>query len=67
MSNKIQDIATIIFIAAVAILTLVSILGVWEVLSNDVIWKSFSTIGVVGFAAVVAVVAAKLVDKGHNQ
>ncbi len=67
MSSKIQDIATVVFIAAVAILTMVSILGVWEVLDGKVIGKSFSTIGVIGFAAVVTVIAAKLIDKGHTQ
>ena len=63
MSHKIQDIATMIFIASVAILTLISLLGIWDILDSSVIYKSFSTIGIIGFAALVASISSKFLEK----
>ncbi len=49
MSETIKNGATVIFITSTVILTFVSILGVWEVLSRDVIGKSLATGGIVLF------------------
>ena len=48
--SKLQDWAALIFIGATAVLSCVSILGVWEVFTQDSIVKSFETFGLLAFA-----------------
>jgi len=60
--KKIQDIAGFVFITAVSVLSFVSILGVWEFFGNDVILKSFQTLGLLAIAAIVIIVAGRFVD-----
>lgn len=62
MSQSIQKIAVSVLIASVVVLTFLAILAIWDVLSDDIFWKSISTIGVVAFAALIVVVAAKSID-----
>jgi uncharacterized membrane protein len=66
MEYKIQDVATIVFIFAVAILTFVVVLGIWDIFDKDVIYKSVATIGIIGFAALVAIIAGRFLEKGSN-
>ncbi|MFA6502871.1 MAG: hypothetical protein WCT45_01265 [Candidatus Paceibacterota bacterium] len=63
MSTKtlVQNSAAGIFIACVVVLTAISILGVWDIFSGDVITKSFETLGLLAFAAVVVIVASRYV------
>ena len=58
-----QDAAAGFFIAAMAVLSIVSILGVWRVFGSDVIGKSFSTIGLLAIISIVVIVAGRYVDK----
>jgi hypothetical protein len=62
MLKTIQDVTVGIFIACVVILTLVAVLSIWGIFNDDVLWKSLSTIGVIGFASLVILVAAKAVE-----
>lgn len=55
--KKIANIAALIFIFAVVILGIVSIAGIWNFFANDVITKSFQSIGLLGFVAVIILVA----------
>ena len=64
--KNIQNIASFIFITAVAILSLVSIFGVWKVFSGDVIWKSFETLGLLAGISVIVIVAGRFIE-GKNQ
>lgn len=59
--DVVQNIAAGLFIACVVILTVVSIMGVWKIFSSDVITKSFETLGLLAFVAVVVIVASKFV------
>jgi hypothetical protein len=59
--KKIQDIAALFFITAVAVLSVISILGVWNFLEHDVIMKSFETLGLLAFAAVIVIVAGHFI------
>ncbi len=61
---KIQNIAAYFFITAVAILSIVSVLGVWNFFDRDVIIKSFSTLGLLAVVAVVVMVAGRFLDSG---
>ena len=59
MSEKIQNIALVVLIVSVAIMTLLGVLSIWDFLDNDVLAKSLSTIGVITFASLVTFAAAK--------
>jgi hypothetical protein len=60
--KKIQDIAAYVFMLAVAILSFVSILGIWKIFGTDVIWKSFQTLGLLAVVAVMVMVASKFME-----
>ena len=50
-------------VCAVAILTLVGLFGIWGWVGEDVVWKSYSTIGVVALAAFLVVGIAQITGK----
>lgn len=60
--KKIQNVAAFIFMISVAILSVVSIFGVWKIFSNDVIIKSFQTLGLLALVAVIVMVAGYFMD-----
>lgn len=64
--RKIGDVSAQFFIIAVVVLTFVSILGVWDIFSDDVITKSFQTIGLLATVAVVIIVAGKYMDRNQD-
>lgn len=68
MLRGIQQVAVIVFIICVVILTVVSVLAIWDVFGDDVLYKSLSTIGVISFASFIVILAAKAVEKygGHS-
>ena len=61
--RKIADIAAHCFIFAVVLLSIVSILGIWSVFAKDVITKSFETIGLLAFVALVVIAADHFIDR----
>ena len=65
MAHTIKKVAVAILIISVCFLTFLAVLSIWDVLSKDVMYKSLSTIGVIAFAALIVLVAAKsLEEKG---
>ena len=64
--KKIEDYAAFAFVYVVGILSVISILGVWDFLNKDVITKSFQTLGLLAFVAVVVMVATKFIE-GRSQ
>lgn len=63
--KPIQDIASLLFIAATAVLTFVCVLGVWELFDRDIIVKSFETVGLLAGVAVLIIVAGKYIGAGQ--
>ncbi len=59
--KNIQNSAALLFIAAVVILSVVSVLGIWDFFSKDVIAKSFQTLGLLSIVAMVVIVAGRFV------
>jgi hypothetical protein len=57
--KKFGDLAALFFIFVVVLLSLISILGVWDILGGDVITKSFETLGFLAFVAVIIMVIGK--------
>lgn len=60
--RAIQDTVSFFFIAMVVILAGISIFGVWEIFEEDVIGKSFMTLGLLSIIAVIIMVAGRFVD-----
>jgi len=60
--STIKEYAASFFIFAVAVLGVISILGVWDVLKGDVIWKSFETLGLLAFVAAIVMIAGRAMD-----
>jgi hypothetical protein len=60
--KTVQNAAAYLFIACLFILTVVAVLGVWNLFSHDVIIKSFQTLGICALVAVVVVVAGRFMD-----
>ena len=57
--SRYLDIVRLSFIAVVTILSLVSLLGVWEVLDKDVVTKSFQTLGILALISIIIMVASR--------
>jgi hypothetical protein len=60
--KQIQDAAAFFFLGAIAVLATISIFGVWELFSSDVIRKSFMTLGLLAFVSVVVMIAGRFIE-----
>ncbi|MGH7141370.1 MAG: hypothetical protein ACREGH_01925 [Minisyncoccia bacterium] len=61
--KQLQDSAAFFFAFAVTVLSVVSILGVWDFFNRDVITKSFETLGLLAFVAIIIMVAGKFIER----
>lgn len=61
IQTRVQNWAAGVFVASVAVLTAVSILGIWKVFDRDVIEKSLETLGLLALVSFVVIVAARYV------
>jgi hypothetical protein len=59
--HVIQNTAAGFFIVCVVVLSAISVLGVWDVFSSDVITKSFETLGLLAVVSIIVIVASKFV------
>ena len=64
--RSIKDIASLLFLACLGVLTTIAVLGVWEVFAHDVIAKSFQTLGVIAFVSVIVIIASKFMDSSPS-
>ncbi|MDB5194434.1 MAG: hypothetical protein JWN50_448 [Parcubacteria group bacterium] len=60
--KKLQNGSAFFFIIAVVVLSAISIMGVWNIFSHDVITKSFETLGLLAGVSVLIMVAGRFVD-----
>jgi hypothetical protein len=60
--RALQNGAGILFISCLAILSVIAILGVWDFFTQDVIWKSFQTLGICALVAAVVMIAGRFMD-----
>lgn len=65
--KKISNIAAYLFIASIFLMTTISILGVWDFLSGDVIYKSFQTVSLLALVTLIILLANKFIDRDHTQ
>lgn len=66
MAHGIKRVAIWVLIVSVVLFTFLAILSIWDVLQKDVLGKSLSTLGVIAFAALIVVVAAKSYEEHHD-
>jgi hypothetical protein len=64
--RTIQNFAAGVFMLCVAVLSVVSVLGVWQFFAGDVIVKSFETLGVLAIIAIVVVFAARFIGESNT-
>ena len=57
-----------IVILSVVFFTLISLLSIWDIIEDeDFIWKSLTSLGVVGFAVLVGVAISEKINKNQSQ
>jgi|GEM_PF-1304310 len=61
--KKLQNWAGFTFIFCTAFLTVVSVLGIWKVLNEDVVGKSTQTISLLAVVTVIIIIAGRFIDK----
>jgi hypothetical protein len=66
MGSSLERIAVGIVVFSTSILSIVGLLAIWEFVNSDFLWKSFSTIGVIGLAALV-VIGISRVANSYNK
>ena len=62
--KKLQNSAAGFFIVSVITLTAISILGVWKIFNEDVITKSFQTLGLLAAVSIIIMIAGRFMDGG---
>ena len=66
--HELKSVSLWVLIVSLVVFTFLAVLSIWGVLGSDVAWKSLSTLGVIAFASLIALVVAKnLEDKGSNK
>lgn len=65
--KKVQNIAAFVFISAVTVLSLISVLGVWDFFSHDTITKSFETLGLLALVTLIVMVAGRFMESRNQQ
>jgi hypothetical protein len=63
MGHTIKRIAVIVLITSLVILTFLAVLAIWDVLGDDVAWKSIATMAVVSFSSLVAIIVGKSLEE----
>lgn len=66
MLETLKKIAITILVLSIIGLTFLSILSIWDVLDNDVFWKSISTMSVVAFASAIILMAIRYLEKRQD-
>jgi len=65
LTAKVANVTALAFISGLIILGFVSILGIWDFLDDDVVEKSFATIGLLVFVTVIILIATKYLGKNE--
>jgi len=62
MYASVKKWVVIILTTSVILFTFLSILAIWDVLQDDVAWKSLSTLGVILVASLITLVIMRLIE-----
>jgi len=58
----IQEWAALFLIGATSVLSIIAVMGIWEIFDKDVIEKSFQTLGMLALVAIIIMVAGRLLE-----
>ena len=64
MEHRIRNIIAIAFVFAVLVFTVLALLSIWELVEDEVIWKSLSTLVVLVAASALIFGILKLAEHG---
>jgi hypothetical protein len=67
MGHSIKKTAVWVLIVSLIILTFLAVLAIWDVLSEDVAWKSISTMFVITFSSLVAIAVGKNLENKETK
>lgn len=68
IGKNIKKIVIYIFIVAVVLMVFIALLAVWDVVSEDALWRSFTTVLIMGGAtAVISIAADQLTNTDRPQ
>lgn len=60
--EKLQDWTAFVFVGATAVLSVTSVLGVWDIFSDTSLLKSFETFGLLAFACVIILAIGAFIE-----
>jgi hypothetical protein len=63
MGRSIERVAVGVLVFSVSILSIVGLFGIWGWLGSGIVWKSYTTIGILGMAALLVVGIARVSSK----
>ncbi len=63
----VKSITVSVFIIGATVATFISILSIWDILEQEAVSKSVSTIGILAFGSFVIFIAAKLLEKDSEE
>ena len=61
--KAIRRVCSYVTISATTVFAFMALLSIWADLGGDIIWKSFASLAVVGFGALIVAAVAPLADK----
>jgi len=67
MGPSLQRIATAVLISSLALFTLIAILSIWDVFSDDIAYKSITTIAVTAFSSLVILGISRIINRKNDQ
>lgn len=67
MGHSIKKTAVIVLIVSLVLLTFLAILAIWDVLNDDIAWKSVTTMFVITFSSLVAIAVGKNLETKENK
>lgn len=57
-----KKIIAAVLTVSIIVFTLLAVLSIWDVLDEDVAWRSAATLGVICIAAILGLLAIRIVD-----
>lgn len=57
-----KRISVTVLVSSLILFTFLAILSIWDILADDIAWKSLSTLGVITFSSIIAVIVARILE-----
>jgi len=60
--QSLKRIITAVLICSLVLFTCLAVLSIWDVLADDIAWKSLSTLGVLTFSSIIALLVVRTLE-----